>query len=104
MPRMTKKEVRQFIDNPENWKVIDGNRYVRAALLDIGPLHYIKIEQRCITNHSEMFLHNADPETGFSSISYSNYDPDLECVLYSTSRTEMENRIYEECRKENGGS
>ena len=94
---MTRKQVKEFVDNIENWRIIPGNQYVQVALLDFKGLHIAQIMYRHDINHWKYVTNHDDyvPRIEWPTLSFWFYDPENETMDNTVSRTYIENKIYE---------
>lgn len=94
---MTRKQVKAFIENPNNWLEVPGNTFVRAAKLIYPGMHIIQIQHRHDLNAWKLISKRDGyiPRLVWQGLSYWAFDPDTLALLYSISRTELENKIYE---------
>lgn len=94
---MTRKEVKAFLDNPDNWEIIPGNQYVQVALLDFKDLHIAQIMYRHDENLWRYYTKREDytPRFEWPTLSFWYYDPENNSMLNSASLTEIMNKIYE---------
>ena len=98
---MNRKEVKDFIDNSENWEVVAGNEYIRLEILRFGSLAFGQIDQNEILNHTETIIHpEAAPVYGFKRQGYFyELDEENHALGYSVSFTSVYDRIYKEQKK-----
>lgn len=97
---MTRKQIKDYIEDPANWHTVPGNDLVQVQMLDFGNLHYAAIATKVILNITGILLNHEEPVTGFRAMTYHRYDPELNCFRDTVSKTSMEKEIYEELRKE----
>jgi hypothetical protein len=97
---MTRKQIKDYIEDPVNWYTVPGNDLVQVQMLDFGNLHYAAIATKAILNITGIYLNHEDPVTGFRAMTYHRYDPDLNCFRDTVSKTAMVNEIFKESRKE----
>lgn len=102
MPKMTRKQVAEFVDNNENWKIIPGNEYIKLGTLDYGSLHYAVVFCKTLINAYECERHGSLPKYEWRRDHYFEYDPgtnELKSLTYSVSNTLIKDKIYEEAKK-----
>lgn len=94
---MTRKQVKEFVEDINNWRIVPGNQYVQIALLDFKDLHIALIMYRHDMNYWKYFTNRDDytPSIAWQTMSYWYYDPESETLLNNTSQTEVMNKIYE---------
>ena len=94
---MTRKQVKEFIEDINNWRIIPGNQYVQIALLDFKDLHIAQIMYRHDLNHWKSVTSRDDytPNISWQTMSFWYYDPESETMQNSTSQTEVMNKLYE---------
>ena len=93
---MTRKQVKEFVDNIENWRIIPGNEYIQLAVLDFGGLHYANImERRDRSIYRYLTAQENAPDIQWATGTYHIYDPENGVLVYSTSKSQIENKIYE---------
>lgn len=99
MAKMTRKQVKEFLNNDENWTIIPGNLYVRLETLDYQDLHYAAIAHKHVANAYRLYRSDEEPIVEFHRFSYHILDREHQALGYSVSMTEMENKIFERSRK-----
>lgn len=94
---MTRKQVKEFVDNIENWRIIPGNQYVQIAVLDVKNLHIAQIMYRHDQNKWKYVTGREDyePFICWPTLSFWFYDPEKETMEACVSRSYIENKIYE---------
>lgn len=93
---MTRKQVKEFVKDLNNWKIIPGNQYIQLAVLDFRSLHFANImERRDRSMYRYLTAKDNSPEIRWEWGTYHIYDPDNGVLVYSVSHTEIENKIYE---------
>lgn len=94
---ITRKEVKKFVDNPDNWEVIPGNQYVQVAKLKHPILCVMQIQRRYDRNQWKYITKRDDyqPEIVWEGGSFWRYDRNTDVLICSISRTEVENLIYD---------
>lgn len=94
---MTRKEVKAYLDDPKNWAVVPGNRFVQCAILNYWDLFIIQIQHKHDANAWKYrTMREAHPQLEWQGGTLWVYDPDTDALLYTISRTELENKIYAE--------
>ena len=94
---MTRKQVKAFLEDPKNWKEVKGNDFVQSSLLNYQDMHIVQIQHRHDLNAWKLISKHDGyiPRIVWQGLSYWAYDPETLALLYSVSRTELENKIYE---------
>lgn len=98
---MNRREVREFIDNDENWVVVEGNDYIRLEVLRFGSLAFGQIALNEIRNHIELIQNpGTAPRFGFKRQGYYyELDEENHAMGYAVSMTSVQDRIWKEARK-----
>lgn len=93
---MTRKEVKAYIDDPNNWAVIPGNEFVQCAVMEYWDLHIIQIQHKHDENAWKRATKYEDtlPKLVWQTGTFWIFDPETRALLYTISRTELENKIY----------
>ena len=93
---MTRKQVKEFVEDLNNWRIIPGNEYIQLAVLDFGGLHYANImERRDRSIYRYLTAQENTPDIQWCWGTYHIYDPENGVLVYSTSKSQIENKIYE---------
>lgn len=98
---MNRKEVSEYIENDNNWTVLDGNEYIRLEVLRFGTLAFGQIALNEVRNRIEMIQHpEVGPRYGFKRQGYFyELDEENHAVGYSISMTSVRDRIWKEDKK-----
>ena len=99
MSRMTRKQVADLVDDDTNWTIIPGNNYIKLGVLSYGSLMYACIFAREICNTFDILTRHAQPKYSWRRTLYYEYDPAGKGLKYSTSNTQIKDKIYEEAKK-----
>ena len=93
---MTRKQVKDFVEDLNNWRIIPGNEFIQLAVLDFADLHFANImERRDISIYRYLTAQENTPDIQWCWGTYHIYDPDTGVLVYSTSKSQIENKIYE---------
>lgn len=96
MSRMTRKQVKEFVEDLNNWTVIPGNEYVQLAVLEFNGLRFAQIMyRRDVNKWRELTKQDYTPKIEWSPQSYWDFDSVTNTLGSNFSRTYIENRIYE---------
>lgn len=98
---MTRKQVKDFIEDINNWRVIPGNQYVQCAVMIYWDMHIVQIQTKHDANAWKYRTKQDDckPLLEWQTGTFWIFDPDTDALLYTISRTELENKIYAEEKK-----
>lgn len=95
MEKLTRKQVREHVQDPANWEIIPGNDYVRAARMVYGSKTYIRVDNAQIINYANAFVwKKEEPEIGFRTLMYYRWNP-AEGDCNSISFTQLCDEIYQ---------
>ena len=93
---MTRKQVKEFVEDLNNWRIIPGNQYIQLAVLDFADLHFANImERRDRSIYRYLTAQENAPDIQWATGTYHIYDPENGVLVYSTSKSQIENKIYE---------
>ena len=93
---MTRKQVKEFVEDLNNWRIIPGNEYIQLAVLDFADLHFANImERRDRSIYRYLTAQENAPDIQWATGTYHIYDPENGVLVYSTSKSQIENKIYE---------
>lgn len=95
---MTRKEVKEYIEDPTNWAVVQGNQFVQVAILRYpADFDILQTQYRYDLNHWKRTAKRDDyqPRIVWQGGSFFHYDPKTSAMFNSISRTQLENMIYE---------
>ena len=93
---MTRKQVKDFVEDLNNWRIIPGNEYIQLAVLDFADLHFANImERRDRSIYRYLTAQENAPDIQWATGTYHIYDPENGVLVYSTSKSQIENKIYE---------
>lgn len=98
--KMTRKQVDAYVDDINNWEIIDASKYLRLTVLRTGKHSFCRIGYRTVENKTEIYLHKAEPETGWFDPSLYIFDEENDCIGYSTSITDIKNTIYKDFKED----
>lgn len=95
--KMTKKQAAEYIEDRQNWRLIQDGEFVKVYRLDFGNRHYLDIVHKRIKEMIAVYT-NKEVEVTFSGHAYYEYDIKHDCVGYSTRATHIVEEIWQEAK------
>ena len=98
--KMTQKQVEAWIDNPDNWEIIDQSKYVRLSVLRTGKHSFCRIGYVHIANMIQIYRKESNPEISWTDPLLYQFDEEHNCIGYNTSITDIRKTVYKDFKED----
>lgn len=97
--KMTRGQVKQFVEDPDSWTVVEEGRFTRCSMLTFDGKAWMKIERmHCFTAYSFEGTMKEEKRKDFAGGMIYCFDPELMATTYGISKTQLIDAIVEACR------